>query len=64
MDESPQLLTVEQFAKRANIGRSLAYELIAAGAIRSVRIGRLRRIPVDELERYVRQLLAEQNGAA
>ncbi|RIK16416.1 MAG: ethanolamine utilization protein EutA [Acidobacteria bacterium] len=38
------------------IGRSTLYELIAAGKIRTVKIGRRTLIAQDELERYVREL--------
>jgi len=44
------LLTVEEAAQRLGIGRSLFYELLALGDIESVRIGRLRRIPLGALE--------------
>ncbi|GAA3804066.1 helix-turn-helix domain-containing protein [Cellulomonas soli] len=40
-------------AQRLSIGRSLLYELMASGAIESVHIGRLRRIPVDCLSDFV-----------
>ena len=53
------LLTPEEAAERLSIGRTLVYELIARGAIASVRIGRARRIPVTALERYVEQLAGE-----
>ena len=53
------LLTPEEAAERLSIGRTLVYELIARGAIASVRVGRARRIPVAALERYVEQLLEE-----
>ncbi|MFX0539555.1 helix-turn-helix domain-containing protein [Ornithinimicrobium sp. Y1847] len=38
------------------IGRSTLYELIAAGEIATVKIGRRTLISQDELERYVREL--------
>jgi len=49
------LLPVEEAARRLSIGRSLMYELLGAGEIRSVRIGRLRRVPVTALDEYVSQ---------
>lgn len=39
------LLTVEEAARRLSIGRTLCYELVAAGQIRTIRVGRLRRRP-------------------
>ena len=47
------LLTPEQAAEALSIGRSKLYELLAKGAIESVRIGTSRRIPVAALERFI-----------
>ena len=61
------LLTVPEAAAALAISRSKLYELLAAGAIRSVRIDGSRRIPVASLESYVDGLLqteARVNAAA
>lgn len=50
------LLTVEQAADALAVGRSTVYQLLEAGALRSVRIGRCRRIPVDALDELVHGL--------
>lgn len=50
------LLTPEDAALVLSIGRSKLYELLAAGALRSVRIGKSRRIPAEELAAYVQRL--------
>jgi excisionase family DNA binding protein len=50
------VLTVEEAAERLGIGRTLMYALITTGEVESVRIGRLRRIPADALENYVKGL--------
>jgi len=50
------VLTVEEAAECLGIGRTLMYALITAGEVESVRIGRLRRVPADALERYVSTL--------
>lgn len=55
------VLTVEQAAERLGVGRTLMYSLVRAGAVESVTIGRLRRIPSDALVRYVDGL---RSGAA
>jgi excisionase family DNA binding protein len=47
------LLTVVEAAHRLGIGRTLMYELLAAGRIESVHVGRLRKVPVEELARFV-----------
>jgi len=50
------VLTVEEAAERLGIGRTLMYALVMAGEVESVHIGRLRRIPTDALDSYIRQL--------
>jgi excisionase family DNA binding protein len=55
------LLTVEEAADALRIGRSLMYELIAAGAIETVRVGRLRRIRPVALTAFVASLGAKSD---
>jgi excisionase family DNA binding protein len=50
------LLTVEEAADMLLIGRSLMYELIRDGAVESIHIGRLRRVPREALSAYVAEL--------
>jgi excisionase family DNA binding protein len=50
------LLTVEEAARRLNIGRTTMYSLVSAGAIESVTIGRLRRVPAECLDTFVATL--------
>ena len=50
------VLTIEEAAERLCIGRTLMYSLVKAGAVESVCIGRLRRIPLDALENFLRRL--------
>lgn len=51
------LLTVEAAAQRLSIGRTTMYALLRSGAIESVRIGRLRRVPSSALTAYVTRLV-------
>ncbi|GAA1870939.1 hypothetical protein GCM10009836_59540 [Pseudonocardia ailaonensis] len=53
------VLTIEEAAERLGIGRTLMYALVSAGAVESVRIGRLRRVPTDALATYVEGLRGE-----
>lgn len=59
----PLLYTPEDAAEVLAISRTRVYELMAAGLIESVKVGRLRRIPADALENYVEGLRAEQISA-
>ena len=49
----------EEAAQLLAIGRSQLFELLAHNEIKSVKIGRLRRIPHDELIAYVERLRAQ-----
>lgn len=54
--EGHLVLTVEEAAERLGVGRTMMYSLVKNGAIESICIGRLRRIPQDALETFVRIL--------
>jgi excisionase family DNA binding protein len=50
------LLTVEEAARRLNIGRTTMYALVSSEAVESVTIGRLRRVPSECLDNFVAAL--------
>ena len=49
----PLLLTIRDAARVLAVGRTTMYELIAAGAVEVVHIGRSARVPVAALEAFV-----------
>ncbi|OLF04713.1 hypothetical protein BLA60_39520 [Actinophytocola xinjiangensis] len=51
------MLTVEEAAERLRIGRTTAWNLVKSGELRSVSIGRLRRVPAAEVQSYADQLM-------
>ncbi|GIG57755.1 hypothetical protein Lfu02_21270 [Longispora fulva] len=53
------LLTVEEAAGLLRIGRTNVYALIKTGELKSVPVGRLRRIRPADLENYVRNLATD-----
>lgn len=57
-DDDPRLvlLTVEEAAVCLRIGRTTCFNLIRTGALESVTIGHLRRIPVAALPEFVARL--------
>lgn len=57
MTSEPLLLRIDEAARRLSIGRSKTYELLRAGVIPSVRIGRSRRVPAHALEVWIEQQL-------
>lgn len=61
------LLTVEEAAQHLGIGRSLAWRLVRQGALPSVRLGRLVRVPQLVLDEWIARqcvLPEETNGQA
>ncbi len=48
-DDLPLTLRVEDLMPILGIGRNTAYELVRCGQIRSIRIGRMIRIPKSEV---------------
>lgn len=50
------LLTPQEAARVLGISRATLYELLRAGAVESVRIGRSRRVPAAALAAYVDRL--------
>jgi excisionase family DNA binding protein len=55
------LYDTREAAQLLSISRTKIYELMASGQLLSVRIGRSRRIPAEELRRFV---TAQEGGAA
>ena len=53
------LYRVDEAAGLIGIGRTKTYELVASGQLRSVLIGRARRIPADALAEFVESLAAD-----
>ncbi len=60
----PVLITVEEMAKMLSIGRTVAWELVRKRKVKSVKIGRTRRIPITAIQEYVAQLLNEDGEVA
>jgi excisionase family DNA binding protein len=64
MSESLRLLlTAEEAAEELRIARSRVFDLMAAGELPSVKIGRSRRITRAALEYYVETLVEAQSGS-
>jgi len=58
------LLSVDEAALAMSVGRTLVYDLVMRNEIPSIKLGRMRRIPVASLHEYVRRRLErEQRGA-
>jgi excisionase family DNA binding protein len=53
----PEFLTVEETADLLRIGRDKVYYLIRTGQLRSIKIGKLRRVSREWVREFVDQLL-------
>jgi excisionase family DNA binding protein len=58
------LITIDDAAQRLSIGRSHIYQQMQLGRLRSVRIGRSRRILESDLEAFIADLLDDPNRRA
>lgn len=58
---APLLYRVEEAAEVLRIGRTVVYELIRCGALRTVKVGTRRLVPVEAVREYVDSL---SDGAA
>ena len=56
----PKLLRIEDAAAALGIGRSKLYELLAAGTLPVVKIGRRALVPTRAIEEFAERLQAEQ----
>ena len=56
------LLTINEAARRLAIGRSFLYSLVLSGEIKSVKLGRSRRIPVAALKEYAERKVSGVEG--
>ncbi|MEV6159451.1 helix-turn-helix domain-containing protein [Nonomuraea sp. NPDC052129] len=57
------LLTVPEAAEALAISRSKLYQLMASGAVASLRIDGSRRIPVAALTNYITHLATKEDAA-
>ncbi|GAB2471392.1 helix-turn-helix domain-containing protein [Xylanimonas ulmi] len=53
---TPVLYRVEEAAQALRIGRTVVYELIRCGALRTVKVGTRRLVPVEAVREYVAKL--------
>lgn len=58
--EAPTMLTIAQAEDVLQVSRWKLYQLIRSGELKSVKIGRSRRIPVTAVQALVARLQAEE----
>lgn len=54
------LLRIPEVMDRLAVGQTKVYELMSGGELRSVKIGRSRRVPSGELEKFIAKLDASR----
>jgi excisionase family DNA binding protein len=54
-DVAEQLLTVPEAAARLRLSRTATYELVLAGKLPSLKIGKARRVREDQLDEFIRR---------
>jgi excisionase family DNA binding protein len=59
MESKPILVSVVEVARLLSIGRTAAWELVRKQKIKSVKIGRTRRVPIAAIQEYVQRLMDE-----
>ena len=59
MEPKPILVSVAEAARMLSIRRTAALELVRKHRIKSVKIGRMRRLPIAAIEEYVQRLMDE-----
>ncbi|MFD7294129.1 helix-turn-helix domain-containing protein [Streptomyces sp. NPDC059897] len=57
--ETPEALTVPEVMEKLRLSRFKVYDLIRSNELRSITIGRARRIPVDSVRAFMRDRLEE-----
>jgi excisionase family DNA binding protein len=50
------LLKIPDVMERLSVGQTKVYELMSSGELRSVKVGRSRRVPSNDLERFIAEL--------
>jgi excisionase family DNA binding protein len=59
MESKPILVSVVEVAQMLSIGRTAAWQLVRKRKIKSVKIGRTRRVPIAAIQDYIERLMDE-----
>ncbi len=62
--EQPILLRADQVCRIVNLGRSKVYELIATQQLKSIRIGRSRRVLRDDLMAWIEEQRTQEASSS
>jgi excisionase family DNA binding protein len=62
--KSPRLYRIDEVVASLGLGRTVVFDLLRTGELRSVTIGRSRRVPADWLDEFIETLKARAGDAA
>ena len=54
-----ELLTIDDASLTLSLGRSKVYQLVLSGELRSIKIGRSRRIPMEAIDEFIRSRMEQ-----
>ena len=57
------LLTIDEAAQALSIGRTLLYDLLMRQQIASIKVGRVRRVPMTAIDDYINRQLTNADAA-
>jgi excisionase family DNA binding protein len=52
-EKPKRLLSADELARELGVGRTTAYDLLWSGQIKSLKLGRLRKVRREDLEAYI-----------
>jgi excisionase family DNA binding protein len=58
-EQTKRLLSAEELAQELGVGRTTAYALLWSGTIPSMKLGRLRRVRREDLDRFISQRMED-----
>jgi excisionase family DNA binding protein len=64
MTETPTLLTIPEAAERLRVHRNTLLKLLQRGELGSVRIGKRRLIPAQEIDRFIKNHTEHQRATS
>lgn len=62
--ETKKLLTVVEASAMLGLSRTLTYKLISEGSLKSIRIGKSRRVPPQEIDAFIERTILQQCGVS
>lgn len=54
----PKVMTVDEAGQALRLGRTMLYELMNSGALRSIKVGKRRLVPVDAIDEFLAKAVA------